>query len=85
MEVLTSYPHHQLGADLVPHNLYGVESPQACANEVPKQQDTFARGDSTITGREQASDVGVEQSQEKDSDVGSQLGTTSKCSKKMSK
>lgn len=89
MEVLTSYPHHQLGGDLVQHSLYGVEPSQACGNEVPKQQDLFPQGDSTITGREQeqGSEEEVRQSQEKNSDVGdlSQSGSTSKNSKKNSK
>lgn len=82
MEVLTSYPHHQLGADLAQHNLYGVEPSQACGKEVPKQPDLFPQA--TTTGREQGSEEEVQQSQEKDSDVCevSQLSTVSRSSKK---
>ncbi|XP_034247738.1 cell division cycle 7-related protein kinase-like [Thrips palmi] len=84
MEVLTSYPHHQLGADLVQHNLYGVEPAQPCANEVSKHQAPHPLENSNITAREHGSEEEVHRSQEKDSDVGevSQSGAASKSSKK---
>ncbi len=89
MEVLTSYPHHQLGADLASQNLYGGESSQACGNEVSrKKSTTYPQNDSVQDGdmalEHVASEVGVKVEKDSDAAEGTNSISASKSTKKLS-
>ncbi|KAK3907878.1 Cell division cycle 7-related protein kinase [Frankliniella fusca] len=91
MEVLTSYPHHQLGAnlnaDMASQNLYGGESSQACGNEVSLKHPTsyshnvsMQDGDMDHGGE---SEVGVKVEKDSDAAEGSHSTSASKSTKKL--
>lgn len=88
MEVLTSYPHHQLGAnlnaDMASQNLFGGESSQACGNEVSLKHSTaYSRNDGLVLEHGGASDGGIKVEKDSDTAEGSHPANTSRSTKKL--